>query len=97
MNAREWHSNASQVSLPSLLLVRKTSGCKGEGEWRGKVPSIQKMADVFFCLSYNLFTIMFSFSFVDKQNTYSCTSDLFANFSAVYIFPSTLSLNGNIP
>ena len=37
----------------------------------------------------------FSFSFLDRQNTYSCKSDLFANFSAVYIFPCTL--NGDNP
>ena len=59
------------------------------------------MADVFFRLSYKSFMIMcfhanfFSFSFVDRQNTDSCESDLFANFSAVYIFPCTL--NGDIP
>ena len=73
-----------------------------EGERREKVSSIQnKMADVFFRLSYKSFMIIcfhanfFSFSFVDRQNTYSCKSDLFANFSAVYIFPCTL--NGDIP
>ena len=72
-----------------------------EGERNGKIRSIQnKMADVFFCLSCKLFTIIclhanfFSLSFVDRQNTYSCNSDLFANFSAVYIFPC--SLNGDI-
>ena len=66
------------------------------------VPRIQnKMADVFFRLSYKSFTIIcfhanfFSFSFVDRQNAYSCKSDLFANFSAVHIFPCTL--NGDIP
>ena len=70
-----------------------------EGERRGKVPSIQnKMVNVFFCLSYKSFTIIcfranfFSFSFVDRQNTYSCKNDLFANFSVVYIFSCTLLL-----
>ena len=49
----------------------------------GKVPCIQnKMADVF---SYKSFTFICfhanfsSFSFVDRQNAYSCKSDLFAN------------------
>ena len=67
----------------------------------GKVPRIQnKMADVFIRLLYKSFTIIcfhvnfFLFSFVDRQNTYSCKSGLFANFSAVYIFPCTL--NGDI-
>ena len=69
---------------------------------KGKVPSIQnKMADVFFHLSYKSFTIIcfhanfLSFSFVVRQNTYSCKSDLFANFIAVYIFPC--ALNSDIP
>ena len=31
-------------------------------------------------------TFFFFFSFVDRQNIYSCKSDLFANFSAGYIF-----------
>ena len=59
------------------------------------------MTDVFFWLSYKSFTIIcfdanfFSFSFVDRQNTYSCKSDLFANFNAVDIFLCTL--NGDIP
>ena len=53
------------------------------------------MADVFFGLSYKSFTIIcfhanfFSFSFVDKQNTYSCKSDLFTNLkknSVQFIF-----------
>ena len=65
----------------------------------GKVPNIQnKMVDVFFRLSYKSFTIICfleNFFFFDRQTTYSCKSDLFANFSAVYIFPCTL--NGDIP
>ena len=90
------------MALLSLLPATKASECKVEGQWCRKVPSIQKkMADVFFRLWYNSFMIIcshancFSFSFVDRQNTYSCKSDLFANFSAVYIFPCTL--NGDIP
>ena len=71
------------------------------------------MADVFFRLSYNSFTIICSHAnflslslslslslfvvvvvvVVDRQNTYSCKSDLFANFSVVYIFPCTLNAN----
>ena len=73
-----------------------------EGKRSRKVPSIKNnMADVYFRLLYKSFTIIcfhanfFSFSFVDRQNTYSCKSDLFANFSAVYILPCTL--NGDIP
>ena len=53
----------------------------------GKDPCIQnQMADMFFQLLYKSFTIIcfhenfFSFSFDDRQNTYSCKSDLFANF-----------------
>ena len=45
--------------------------------------------------SFVFMQTFFSFSFVDRQNTYSCKSDLFANFSAVYTFPCTL--NGDIP
>ena len=90
------------MALPTLLLSRKLVNARKEGERKGKVPSIQnKMADVLFPSSYKSFTIIcfhpnfFSFSFVDRQNTYSCKSDLFANFNAVYIFPC--SLNGDIP
>ena len=57
----------------------------------GKVPCIQnKMVDVFFRLSYKSLTIIcfhanfFSFSFVDRQNTYSCKSDLFANLKKIH-------------
>ena len=52
-----------------LVKVRKA------GEWRGKVPRIQKkMADVFFRLLYNSFGIICShanfcsLSFLDRQN-----------------------------
>ena len=90
------------MALPTLLPARNTSEREGEGERSGKVPSIQNtMADVLFRLSFNSFTIIcshadfFSFPFIDRQNTYSCKSDLFAGFSAVYIFPCTLS--GDIP
>ena len=79
--------------LPSLLPAMKATNCEVEGEWRGEVPCIQmKMVDVLGRLSYNSFTIIcshanfLSFSFVNRQNTYSCKSDLFANFSAVYVF-----------
>ena len=57
------------------------------------------MADVLFRLSDKSFTIIcfhvnfFSFSFVERQNTYSCKNDLFANFSAVYNFQCTLNCN----
>ena len=81
------------MALPTLLPTRDASEPVEEGERSGKVPSIQnKMADVFVRLSYNSFTIIcsranfFSSSFVDRQNTYSCKSDLLANFSEVYIF-----------
>ena len=81
------------MALPTLLPARKLVNASEEGERSGKVPSMQsKMADVFFRLSYKSFTIVcfhanfFSFSFVDRQNTYSCKSDLFANFSAVNNF-----------
>ena len=90
------------MALPTLLPARNASEREGEGKRSGKVPSIQnKMADVLFHLSYNSLTIIsshaifFCFSFVDGQNTFSWKSDLFANFSAVYIFPCTL--NGDIP
>ena len=87
------------MALPTLLPVTKARSNAREA---GKDPNIQnKMADVFFRLSHQSFTIIcfhvnfFSFSFVDRQNTYSCKSDLFANFCVVYIFPCTL--NGDIP
>ena len=102
VNARESRNNASEVALPTLLPARNASEREGEGERSRKVPSIQnRMADVFFRLSYNSFVIVcshanfFSVSFVDRQNTYSCKIDLFANFSAVYIFRCTP--NGDIP
>ena len=60
------------------------------------------MADVFFLAfvqvvhdHFFFHANFFSFSFVDRQNTYGCKSDLFANFGAFYIFPCTLS--GDIP
>ena len=69
----------SEVALPTLLPERNASEREGEGERTGKVPSIQnKMADLFFRLSYNSFMVFcshanfFSFSFVDIQNTYCC-------------------------
>ena len=87
------------MALPTLLPVTKARSNAREA---GKVPHIQnKMADVFFRLSYKSYTIIcfhanfFSFSFVDRQNMYSCKNDFFANFSAVYIFPCTL--NGDNP
>ena len=64
------------MALPSILPARKATELEKEGERRGKVPSIQKkMADVFFRLSYNSFTIICShanfcsFSFIDRQST----------------------------
>ena len=102
MNARESSNNASQVAMPTVLPARKLVNARTEGERSRKVPSIQnKMADVFFRLSYKSFMIIcfhanfFSFSFVDRQYTYSCKSDLFVHYNAVYIFPCTL--NGDIP
>ena len=82
------------MALPTLLPARKLVNAREEGERNGKVPSIQnKMANVFFSLSYKSLTIIcfhanfFSFSVLDRQNAYSCKSDLFANFSAVYTIP----------
>ena len=64
----------SEVALPTLLPARIASEREWEGERSGKVPSIQnKMADVFFRLSYNSLTTicshanLFSFSFVGRQ------------------------------
>ena len=72
VNAMEWRNNTSDVALPSLHPAAKNSECEEEGKWYREVPSIQiqkKVADVFFCLSYNSFTIicshanLFSFPF----------------------------------
>ena len=78
------------MALPTQLPASNAREREEEGERNGKVPGIQnKMADVFFRLSYNSFTIIcfyanfFSCYFVDRQNTYSCKSEVFANFSAV--------------
>ena len=65
-------------------LVRKTHppSCF-ECKVAGKVPCIQnKMADVFFVqvAHLHLFSCkLSSFSFADRQNAYSCKSDLFTN------------------
>ena len=51
------------MALPTLLPARIASEREGEGGRSGKVPTIHnKMADVFFRLSYNSFTIINLFS-----------------------------------
>ena len=89
VNAREWRNNRSQVALPTLLPVTKVRSNAKEAE---RSLAFKTRWRMFFRLSCKSFTIIcfhanfFTFSFVDRQNTYSCKSDLFANFRAVYIF-----------
>ena len=69
-----------EVALPTLLPVRKLGRMQGGGE--GPLHSNTRWR---MCFSYKSFTFICfhanfsSFSFVDRQNTYSCKSDLFAN------------------
>ena len=55
---------------------------------------MQTFSVFFFCVFVCLFVFVVVVV-VDRQNTYSCKSDLFVNFCAVYVFPCTL--NGDIP
>ena len=100
VNAREWRNNASWSGV-----AYTTSGSKAwsNARWRGRSLTFKtrwRMCFSGFRTSHSpSFVFMKTFSlfffFFDRQNTYSCKSDLFANFSAVYIFPCTL--NGDIP
>ena len=94
MNSREWCNNASQVALPTLRPPRMRGRKAREG---GRSLEF-KTRRMFFLLSYKSFTIIcfhVNFFSFDRQNMYSCKSDLFANFSAVDIFPC--NLNCDIP
>ena len=98
VNARSDVITQVEVALPTLLPVRKLGRMQGGGE--GPLHSKQDGGCVFPAfvqvVHHHLFSWkLFLFFFFDRQNTYSCKSDLFANFSAVYIFPCTL--NGDIP
>ena len=99
VNAREWRNNSSWSGV-----AYTTSGSKARSHarWRGRSLTFKtrwRMCFSGFRTSRSpSFVFMKTFSlffFFDRQNTYSCKSDLFANFSAVYIFPCTL--NGDIP
>ena len=86
------------MALPTLLPVMKAKSNAREAERSLAFKTRRRMCFSGFRTSRSgsfFHANFFSFSFVDRQNTYSCKSDLFANFSAVYIFPCTL--NGNIP
>ena len=99
VNAREWRNIVTWSGV-----AYTTSGFKARSNarWRGR--SLAFKTRWWMCFSgfrtsrSPSFVFMKTFSlflFFDRQNTYSCKSDLFANFSAVYIFPCTL--NGDIP
>ena len=80
VNAREWRNNASWSGV-----AYTTSGSKARSNarWRGRSLAFKTRWRM--CFSYKSFTFICfhanfsSFSFVDRQNTYSCKSDLFAN------------------
>ena len=80
VNARKWRNNASWSGV-----AYTTSGSKARSNarWRGRSLAFKTRWRV--CFSYKSFTFICfhanfsSFSFVDRQNTYSCKSDLFAN------------------
>ena len=99
VNAREWRNIVTWSGV-----AYTTSGFKARSNarWRGRSLAFKtrwRMCFSGFRTSRSpSFVFMKTFSFFfffDRQNTYSCKSDLFANFSAVYIFPCTL--NGDIP
>ena len=80
VNARVWRNNASWSGV-----AYTTSGSKARSNarWRGRSLAFKTRWRM--CFSYKSFTFICfhanfsSFSFVDRQNTYSCKSDLFAN------------------
>ena len=80
------------MALPSLLPVTKARSNAREA---GRSLAFKQQDGGCVLPSFVQVVHFLSFSFVDIQNTYSCKSDLVANFSAVYIFPCTL--NGDIP
>ena len=81
VNARKWRNNASWSGV-----AYTTSGSKARSNarWRGRSLAFKTRWRM--CFSYKAFTFICfhanfsSFSFVDRQNTYSCKSDLFANY-----------------
>ena len=80
VNAREWRNNASWSGV-----AYTTSGSKARSNARWPGRSLAFKTRWRMCFSYKSFTFICfhanfsSFSFVDRQNTYSCKSDLFAN------------------
>ena len=80
VNAREWRNNASWSSV-----AYTTSGSKARSNARWPGRSLAFKTRWRMCFSYKSFTFICfhtnfsSFSFVDRQNVYSCKSDLFAN------------------
>ena len=80
VNAREWRNNASWSGV-----AYTTSGSKARSNARSRGRSLAFKTRRRMCFSYKSFTFICfhanfsSFSFVDRQNTYSCKSDLFAN------------------
>ena len=80
VNAREWRNNAS---WSSVAYTTSDSKARSNGRWRGRSLAFKTRWRM--CFSYKSFTFICfhanfsSFSFVDRQNTYSYKSDLFAN------------------
>ena len=80
VNAREWRNNASWSSV-----AYTTSGSKAMSNARWPGRSLAFKTRWRMCFSYKSLTFICfhanfsSFSFVDRQNAYSCKSDLFAN------------------
>ena len=85
VNAREWHNNASWSSVAYTSVAYTTSGSKARSNARWRWRSLAFKTRWRMCFSYKSFTFICfhanfsSFSFADRQNTYSCKSDLFAN------------------
>ena len=102
VNAREWRNNASEVALPTLLLVSKA---RLNARWQGRSLAFKtrwrmcfsgfhtsRSPSFVFMQTFFLFLLL-----TDKTRTAVKVIYLLIkkNFSAVHIFPCTL--NGNIP
>ena len=84
VNAREWRNNASWSGVAYTTFGSKA---RSNARWRGRSLAFKTRWRM--CFSYKSFTFICfyanfsSFSFVDRQNTYSCKSDLFANLKKI--------------
>ena len=80
VNAREWRNI---VTWSGVAYTTSGSKARSNARWPGRSLAFKTRWRM--CFSYKSFTFICfhanfsSFSFVDRQNTYSCKSDLFAN------------------